>query len=665
LINEWKRILLVVIFSLSLTLVLVLINNYYFYTHVQRSSGRDAIQLKNLLKNEILFCRNNRISGKRYRNHMKELIQVFAQKAYYNDILILKHSTKGLLWEKPHQNWDRVVKSDIVVEIPKLKSDDILNFKYDVKFDSVKYLNSVLRSITFSISDIGDDNFNWKIAWHRSGPALLFLIISMVLTGVFMWLLKKIERLEKEKKNPAAYENPIIGEIIKFLESGKFKNFNSFLKEKNIDINETNKNGDTALMLYADDDKVKMQGVEALIKNGADVNRKNCEGMTALMLYTKKNLSDIVQLLLENGAKEDIDAINKNGLTALALAINNDHKETIEILINNGADPKKQLETSPYYLANSGTRDFLDTFINNNADELVKLLKNILSKERPIKFITHDWEYSDFSLKDEYGNFRGFMEAVKKQWNEKEKELYKLSSKLYHKIEMFIFADKNPSWCSKNGEELAVGWSSLDGLEKWCDEGNSAFKFQLPKTYHIDGKDIKLFGDAIKLFKREVQIRREENDLETFFTKKERELYRECKFRIEKIKLKGKQFYTDTESFINALNIIFSQFKDYKEYTTITAETVEYENELFMDLKITQQNSFSNKSAQQLLKKVESGDFASIKKNLKNLCDWSVESSYEGKRFRVNYLKSKNIQDIEERLEGQAQGFTHIMRFYL
>ena len=89
----------------------------------------------------------------------------------------------------------------------------------------------------------------------------------------------------------------------------------------------------------------------------------------------------------------------------------------------------------------------------------------------------------------------------------------------------------------------------------------------------------------------------------------------------------------------------------------------EIENSDILELHITQHGSFAQKSKDDLFKKVEKGNFATIKFNFTNLCDWSVESSHENKGFRVNYLKSNNVKDIVE-LNYIPDGFTHILRFY-
>ena len=65
-----------------------------------------------------------------------------------------------------------------------------------------------------------------------------------------------------------------------------------------------------------------------------------------------------------------------------------------------------------------------------------------------------------------------------------------------------------------------------------------------------------------------------------------------------------------------------------------------------------------------MIQKVKGGDFADIKNNLKNLCDWSIENrDSNGKIYRVNYLISKPLERIEY-IDEKIEGFTHILRFY-
>jgi len=125
----------------------------------------------------------------------------------------------------------------------------------------------------------------------------------------------------------------------------------------------------------------------------------------------------------------------------------------------------------------------------------------------------------------------------------------------------------------------------------------------------------------------------------------------------------SRQFYTDVEKFSNALDKIFSDINIRTEYQNVEVTTTELEDRS-IEIKITQINSTSSRSAEELLERANiAGDISEIKKSLNNLCDWSIESSFEDEHFRVNFLHSNNVKDIEI-LESKPKGFTHILRFY-
>ena len=182
-------------FIIFLVGILTAINNYYFYGHVKRSSERNAYQLKSILKSEIEFCRNNRISGKRYRKHIETIVKQFSQKAYYNNALILKHETRGILWEKPTFDWDHVVASNIEIVIPKLKSNDSMFYRVKVGFNFPAYLNSILRSMTFSIFDKGVKVF------HKSDISIKDRAIFDKLENKQEVYYKKLDKLNQSYKN--------------------------------------------------------------------------------------------------------------------------------------------------------------------------------------------------------------------------------------------------------------------------------------------------------------------------------------------------------------------------------------------------------------------------------------------------------------------------------
>jgi len=749
-------------FIIILVGILTAINNYYFYAHVKRSTYRNANQLESILEDEIIFCRNkkNKISRERYRNNIKIIVKDFSQNAYYNDSIILKHESEGLLWKKPKYEWDKVVASHIKIIIPKLKSDNDLYFDVQTIYSNKIYFLSIIRSMTFSIFDKGMkffsptkvlveqrrifDELNKKYnkyknlhkkynkylikyyqntlveknqytklkkevkiyklskkemdlykklgtkiskseiskndintAWLRSRPAIGFTIFTIILIWLFrrreVEIAKTEQELEQEKKNKEILETTFgvkdQNEDIELYEAIMSKDISKLKKIKSINptMNILKFN---ALIEHTEQEK--LERLKILIEKGIDLTFKDDEGMTALMYYALGNKDDnqdskIIELLIQEGL--DIDAQNDSGMTALMLCAVKNRPASVQILVDNGADINiNQDLTAKELAATPEIRDIIGKVENHFPRKLVSFLSNFGNqdydgKPSPMKDAVHEW---DFNFHEKWKTFENFLFELKLQWDDIEKELYKLSPNLYAKIQNFLFKDKQSikNWYSKNGNQLAIGWSSLDGLKEWCDKSNDPFKYELSQSYEINSGDINLFGEVIKLFKQEIQIRRESNILDTYFIDKEDELDQEYEFEIETINLEAKEFYTDTEKFIKVLDKIFKQFEDNNEFKKITVEIIEDKNGKYYDLKITQHNSFSGKSAIQLLKKINCGDFASIKENLTNLCDWSVESCHNKVSFRVNFLKSSNIADIEN-LEQKANGFTHIMRFYL
>lgn len=78
---------------------------------------------------------------------------------------------------------------------------------------------------------------------------------------------------------------------------------------------------------------------------------------------------------------------------------------------------------------------------------------------------------------------------------------------------------------------------------------------------------------------------------------------------------------------------------------------------------IIQIGSQSNQSSQDMLHH-HGADTSIIKKELTNLCDWSIESSSDTENYRINYLKSNTTLEDIEPLDYKPEGYTHIMRFY-
>lgn len=345
--------------------------------------------------------------------------------------------------------------------------------------------------------------------------------------------------------------------------------------------------------LYAD---VNLDIVRVLIENGADVNYRDNDGKSILMhAMNRCNGYKLVKILIENGANinnpdnlgnneimnidadsnlsnEDkggyiqvlnylidrgcnINIKNAMGFTPLMkFSFENDY-EFIKILLDKGADINLKSEMTAFDLAqNDEIKSLINESKNNSPQNLVKILSNF-TIDKPIKYTTHIWDFGDLKS-SEYKNFDGYIKAVKKQFESMENELKNLSSNLYKKIHTFLLEenpDENYSWCQKTS--INIGWSNLEGLKQWCNEGGNPFDFTLKKSIFIGRKQIVKFGEIINLFKQEIEIRADFENLKQIFASQNIEL------DLTSAKLNTRQFYTDTQKLSAVLNKIFAEMK--------------------------------------------------------------------------------------------------------
>lgn len=137
--------------------ILTGINNYYFYAHIERSAARNLSQLEAQINAYQNFCIENSITSEQCNLSILVLTKAFSEKAFYNDTIIVKDKNHNVLWEKPTKNWDKIVKSDIEIIFPDETVNKKIEISKSITFNNYMVLISIIRSMTFSISEFIED----------------------------------------------------------------------------------------------------------------------------------------------------------------------------------------------------------------------------------------------------------------------------------------------------------------------------------------------------------------------------------------------------------------------------------------------------------------------------------------------------------------------------
>ena len=100
--------------------------------------------------------------------------------------------------------------------------------------------------------------------------------------------------------------------------------------DKEVDVNHTDNNGNTALLLHTDRHCNK-DVVKELIRAGADINAKNKDGNTALHFALKNGNIDVSRFLVKKGA--DYQAVNNKGETPMEIAVEKGYETVLELMM--------------------------------------------------------------------------------------------------------------------------------------------------------------------------------------------------------------------------------------------------------------------------------------------------------------------------------------------
>ena len=299
----------------------------------------------------------------------------------------------------------------------------------------------------------------------------------------------------------------------------------------------------------------------------------------------------------------------------------------------------------------------MDIPINHSPNKLVLILKKFSLNDSVLKYATHSWDT------DMLKNIPYFLEKAKKEYDDFEEELKVLSPNLRAKIYAFLFNKKvsDEGW---GLHRIKFGWSSPE-INQACNEtpGIKPEDIILPKKYQItiSGKTIQKFKHVIDLFKNEIEIRDENSALRQLILDKHDEYLGDFNI-IEINNLENKTFYTDVQWLSTILDYIFEAIKQRSENKGISYSVIDRSDAYILEiLHIDSYNT--GKSIYDEKLKLRKGDFGTIVDKLKNICDWSIESTFKEGSYRINYLVSDKNKKNHEQIET-AKGFKYILTFY-
>jgi RNA-directed DNA polymerase len=297
---------------------------------------------------------------------------------------------------------------------------------------------------------------------------------------------------------------------------------------------------------------------------------------------------------------------------------------------------------------------------HHQPQQLVNLLNSFTAGSH-LKYATHSWE--------EQETYDEFIVKLIRDWKKIEKEFFQLKRTLATKISVFLESEKveEIGWGSTyKKERIYFGWRSKS-LVEWCYENpeKSPFYFPIPEDKKVifDGIQTKYFYDVAEIFKRQIEIREENNHLHNLFMDI-RKSHLGYDFKLKTINTKGITFFTDVNNLKNAIIKIFEGIKKRPQFANVKIVVEHLEKSI--EIRIIHVGSICNRPLyDNRILFAKTGDFADLDSHFHNLCDWSIESNFnDGNAYRINYLDSKiGVDKIS--VINKCEGFTFVLKFYL
>jgi len=320
--------------------------------------------------------------------------------------------------------------------------------------------------------------------------------------------------------------------------------------------------------------------------------------------------------------------------------------------------------------------------LNHDPKAVQKYLIQFTLENAPVKFLTHPIDIP-------FNSFQGLMDGVNN------KEYYKYWSKLqyldnelyWNIIHPFIFqkqlkkdqAEGDFSWGTYG---IRMGWQYPENIAMWCAENfdNQADgskkmpgEMRIPKEFlprdksnkliKPNGKSLKFFEDFIGLFNSEIRFI--DSELKDLLLKLSEEFSPQHDVDLRMVSDILPKFYVSVSKVRKALKFIFKMIDDRPTNRNVEISVIPIENKI--ELKIIHLNSIPSKF-NDLSNAGSKGSIASIVKELKHVCDFSITTGYvdsdEIDRFDYLYSEMKD-STVKVTKEDSNSGFTFILTFLL
>lgn len=268
---------------------------------------------------------------------------------------------------------------------------------------------------------------------------------------------------------------------------------------------------------------------------------------------------------------------------------------------------------------------------------------SLFNRRDGLKYLTHNYDCDNMSLED-------MIKQAKRVLGESKKGKT-LPSSLVALISNFL---NGREWLDYDGNKCTDGY----GNPKWT-------KWSLDNGGRHPITDLNGMENVIQRFRHTIRVVAPDLlEIIEQITKKFPSI-QVCQTNLDKA-----DFYTNVLVFKARLTELFRDLQEHVNQGTqkIFIEYVpNIEGDFFIhQLHITQVDSFSTKSIEQVIKKFQStgGFFYENAHKMFGYCNWSVESLWDGKPFRWNILDDSGANIIEEIDAEKVRGFSHILTFY-